>query len=91
MTIRQLGGCPCPQCLIPMGRLHNLGMPRDRQQHATLARSDSLRSHLVSTARNLIYEKNHGVDSTAVEALLKPDSWVLTSMSIMFCFLACFD
>ncbi|KAG2055217.1 hypothetical protein BDR06DRAFT_982075 [Suillus hirtellus] len=81
-TIRQLGGCPCPRCLIPMGQLHNLGMPRDRQQHATLVRSDSSRSHLVSTACNLIYEKNHGVDSTAVEALLKPDSWNTFSDSL---------
>ncbi|KAG1767583.1 hypothetical protein EV702DRAFT_1203618 [Suillus placidus] len=84
-TIRQLGGCPCPRCLIPMGRLHNLGLPHDMQQRATLARSDSSRSHLVSTACNLIYEKNHGVDGTAVEALLKPNSWVPTSNTFSDC------
>ena len=81
-TIRQLGGCPCTRCLIPTGRLHNLGMVRDRQQHTTLVRSDASRSQLVATAHSFIYEKNYGVDSTAVESLLKPDSWVPTSVSV---------
>jgi hypothetical protein len=31
----------------------------------------------------LIYEKNYGVDSTAVKALLKPDSWVPNLVSII--------
>ena len=64
-----------------MERLHNLGMSRDRQQRTTLARSDASRSQLVSTARSFIYEKNYGTDSTAVESLLKPNSWVPTSVS----------
>ncbi|KAG2740831.1 hypothetical protein P692DRAFT_20689050, partial [Suillus brevipes Sb2] len=84
-TIRQLGGCPCPRCLIPMGRLHNLGMTRDRQQRVTLARSDASRSQLVKTARGFIYEDNYGVDSTAVEDLLKRDSWVPTSNAFSDC------
>jgi hypothetical protein len=55
-------------------------MIRDRQQRVTLARSDTSRSPLVATARGLIYEKHYGVDSTAVETILKPDSWVPTSV-----------
>ncbi|KAG2142779.1 uncharacterized protein EDB93DRAFT_1088702 [Suillus bovinus] len=51
----------------------------DRQQCTTLARSDASRTQVVSTACSLIYEKNHGVDSTAVELLLKPDSWNMFS------------
>ncbi|KAG2345692.1 hypothetical protein BDR05DRAFT_974997 [Suillus weaverae] len=78
-TIRQLGGCPCSQCLIPTNRLHHLGMNHDRQQRKTLARADTSRSQLVATARSLIYEKNFGVDSAAVESILKPESWVPTS------------
>ncbi|KAG2084375.1 uncharacterized protein F5147DRAFT_782501 [Suillus discolor] len=54
-------------------------MSRDRQQRLTLVRSNISRSQPIATARNLIYEKNYGVDSTAVEALLKPDSWVPNS------------
>ncbi|KAG0695162.1 hypothetical protein DFH29DRAFT_1005685 [Suillus ampliporus] len=33
-------------------------------------------SQLVATARDLIYKNNLGVDSTGVELLLKPNSWV---------------
>jgi hypothetical protein len=65
-----------------MGRLHSLGMIRDRQQHATLVRSNASRSQLVATARDIIYEKNYGVDSVAVESLLKPHSWVPSSVSM---------
>lgn len=72
-----------------MGQLHNLGMSRDRQQRTTLARSDASRNQLVSTARGLIYQKNYGVDSAAVESHLKPDSWVPTPVStIISLFLA---
>lgn len=66
-------------------------MSRDRQQRSNLARSDASRSQVVSTARSLIYEKNHGVDSTAVESLLKPDSWVPTSVRMTTSFLSGFD
>jgi hypothetical protein len=69
-----------------MGQLHNLGMSRDRQQRTTLARSDASRSKLVATARNIIYNKNYGVDSTAVETHLKPHSWVPTSVSLSISF-----
>ncbi|KAG1857827.1 hypothetical protein F4604DRAFT_1931350 [Suillus subluteus] len=82
VTIRQLGGCPCPRCLIPIARLRNLGMSRDRQQHSTLARSNASRNQPVATARSLVYEQNYGVDSTAVELLLKPESWVLNSNAL---------
>lgn len=82
-TIRQLGGCPCPRCLIPTARLQNLGMSRDRQQRSTLARSNASRDQSVATARSLVYERNYGVDSTAIELLLKPESWVPNSVSII--------
>ncbi|KAG2054377.1 hypothetical protein BDR06DRAFT_982438 [Suillus hirtellus] len=78
-TIQQLGGCPCPRCLIPTMWLQNLGMSCDRQQHSMLAWSNVSRSQPIATARNLIYKKNLGVDSMAVKALLKPDLWVLNS------------
>ncbi|KAG1842190.1 hypothetical protein DFJ58DRAFT_732177 [Suillus subalutaceus] len=82
-TIRQLGGCPCTRCLIPTTHLHHLGMSCDRQQRSMMARSHALRSQPVATARGFIYEKNYGIDSVAVESLLKPDLWVpnLNSLS----------
>ncbi|KAG2346000.1 hypothetical protein BDR05DRAFT_974834 [Suillus weaverae] len=84
-TIRQLGGCPCLRCLIPMGRLQSLGMICDRQQCATVVRSDASRSQLVVTARDIIYKKNYGVNSVAVESLLKPHSWVPSSNMFLDC------
>ncbi|KIK46533.1 hypothetical protein CY34DRAFT_62856, partial [Suillus luteus UH-Slu-Lm8-n1] len=84
-TIRQLGGCPCPRCLVPMREVQNLGTSYDRKQRAILARSDASRSKLVATARGFIYNMNRGVDSTAVESLLKPHSWVPTSNAFSDC------
>src|ERR1700709_2669254 len=81
-TVRHLGGCPCPRCLIPKGRIQNMGRPRDRQQRETLARNDEQRGIMVSSARSLIYEKDFAVGSAAVERILKPQSWVPTSVSL---------
>lgn len=81
-TVRNLGGCPCPCCLIPKDHIHNMGRPRDRMQCETLARNDVTRHSLVSEARKLIYEKDLGVGSTRVEQILKPQSWVPTSVSL---------
>ncbi|KAG2029658.1 hypothetical protein BDR03DRAFT_936805 [Suillus americanus] len=75
-TIRQLGGCPCSRCLTPMNMLHHLGTSGNRQQCTTLARSNTSRSQLVATARDIIYTNNLGVDSAAVESILKSHSWV---------------
>jgi hypothetical protein len=63
-------------------------MTRDRQQRVTLARSDASRSQLVNTARGFIYEENYGIDSTAVQDLLKRDSWVPTSVSVTIDFVS---
>ncbi|KAG2336479.1 hypothetical protein BDR05DRAFT_978786 [Suillus weaverae] len=62
---------------VLVATIHQLGMTHDRQQHSMLAWSNASRSQPVSTARCLIYENNYGIDSAAVEALLKSDSWVL--------------
>lgn len=59
-----------------MNMLHHLGTSDDRQQRTTLARSDTSRSQLVATARDIIYTNNLGVDSAAVESILKSHSWV---------------
>ena len=81
-TVRNLGGCPCPRCLIPKDRIQNMGRPRDRLQRKTLERNDERRGTMVSAARSLIYEKDFGVGSAAVERILKPQSWVPTSVSL---------
>lgn len=57
-----------------------MGKLQDRQQRRTLARDDERRRILVGTARKLIYEQNLAVSSAAVERILKPHSWVPTSV-----------
>jgi Plavaka transposase len=81
-TVRNLGGCPCPRCLIPKDRIQNMGKPQDRTQRETLARSNDTRRTMVSTARSLIYEKNYAVGSAPVEQILKSQSWVPTSVRL---------
>lgn len=84
-SIRNLGGCPCPRCLIPKERIHNLGMFRDRQQRASLQRVNNNQLQVkIQAARRFIYEKNYAVDSKAVETLLKDESLVPTLVSMGF-------
>ncbi|KAF8218466.1 hypothetical protein L208DRAFT_1351176, partial [Tricholoma matsutake] len=79
-SIRNLGRCPCPHCLIPLDRVANMGMCRDMAQRRTLAWIDHVKRHNhVETAREKIYEKGYVVDSKAVEALLQEDSLVPTA------------
>jgi len=81
-SIRNMGGCPCPRCLIPMESMHLIGTKRDTKQRTTLARIDNLsRQAKVGSARRLIYESNFAVDCAAVERLLKPESLVPTAVS----------
>ena len=59
-------------------------MARDMSQRVTLARVDNGdRQGKVFAARRLIYEKNFLVTSSAVEAILRDESWVPTSVSLV--------
>ena len=88
-SIRNLGRCPCPRCLIPLNQIHNLAKPRDMARRITGSRVDSvMRRTRVSAARRLIYEKNMQVGCAAVEDLLYETSLVPTSVS-MCCMLIC--
>jgi hypothetical protein len=59
-----------------------MGKPQDRRQRETLARDDERRQNIVGTARELIYDKNLAVGSAPVERILKPHSWVPTSVRL---------
>ena len=81
-SIRNLGQCPCPRCLIPLDLVHNLGMPRDMMQQVSKACVDSIEcQNKVAVTRRFIYERNMQVNSTAVEALLRDWSGVPTTVS----------
>ena len=83
-SIRNLGACPCPRCLIPLSRVHNLGMIRDMSQRVTMARvDDNSRQGKVYAARRLMYEKQYRVNGAAIESLLKDQSLVPTSVRVL--------
>src|SRR5258705_12550567 len=80
-SIRDIGLCPCPRCLIPLARLQNMGMVQDMKQHSSLAQvDDEVRRDKVVTAQDIIYKKNYAVDSAPVERLLKEQSLVPNSV-----------
>jgi hypothetical protein len=84
-SIRNLGYCPCPRCLIPMSRVHNMGKVLDMKQRKTLARvDDTTRRSKVGEARDLIYKDNYAVNYDGVEELLKEQSLVPASVSTRF-------
>jgi hypothetical protein len=66
-----------------MSRIQNLGMKRDMQQRVSLRRiDDEIRQNKVSSAREIIYEKNYAVDTEHVEMLLKAQSLVPTAVNV---------
>jgi hypothetical protein len=82
-SIRNLGQCPCPRCLVQLSSIDKLGMRSDMRQRTVNARQDDIRRQSrVISARRLIYEKNHQVTSSAVEGLLKSESLVPTSVGV---------
>lgn len=87
-TIRNLGDCPCPRCLVPLSLADRFGTPEDMQFRVNQPRVDDPdRQKKVSKARKLIYGKitkkkdtNYGVGSAAVERHLKGQSLVPTDV-----------
>ena len=85
-SIRNLGSCPCPRCLIPLDCVPNMGRKRDMAQRISLARVDDLnRRGRIRAARRIIYVDNYKTDTKAVEDLLGKDSLVPTAVGALFC------
>lgn len=81
-SLRDKGCCPCPRCLMPLNKVHNLGTATDMKQRQTLARVDNEdRRNKVQTARSIIYERGYAVKNDASEAILKDESLVATKVS----------
>ncbi|EIW76332.1 hypothetical protein CONPUDRAFT_15727, partial [Coniophora puteana RWD-64-598 SS2] len=78
-TIRDMGLCPCPRCTMPKGKFRNLGTHTDSRTRTVLTRPDnqSFRDK-VSRARRMIYRNGYVVNSTAVDDVLKAESYVPT-------------
>jgi hypothetical protein len=76
-SIRDLGLCPCPRCLMPLAVVSNMGKARDMKMRKSLARvDDQERRYKVELARGFIYNKGYLVNSNAVERVLRPESLV---------------
>ncbi|KAG6894126.1 hypothetical protein C0992_007423 [Termitomyces sp. T32_za158] len=79
-TIRNMGSCPCPRCIIPKDRIPELGTKLDASRRQTLARSVS---HCfldkIQSARDAIYQFGYKVKSAFVERILGEESLVPTS------------
>ncbi|KAJ3985139.1 hypothetical protein F5890DRAFT_1573070 [Lentinula detonsa] len=74
-TIRDLGSCPCPRCLIPKSLLDQMGSKHD------MKRREKIRIFLVDKVmrtRQWIYNEGSKIRGSAVERLLKETSSVPT-------------
>ncbi|KAG8898963.1 hypothetical protein FRC00_002093 [Tulasnella sp. 408] len=78
-TLRNLGICLCPRCLIVRHQIRKLGLKADMKLRKVLRRTDTAgrRSSIVK-ARSFIYERGRGVGTTSVEAILRKESLVPT-------------
>ena len=78
-TIRNLGACPCPRCLVPKEKIPELGTVFDDRRRVKTERvSDARWEFNIIVARDIIYKKGKGVKSAAVERILAPESSVPT-------------
>ena len=76
--LRNMGLCPCPQCLIKKIYLPGLGTTPDEQRRARIRASDRHHTRRVRTARKFIYDEGYAVNSKAVDGVLAPEFIVPT-------------
>ncbi|KAF8554102.1 hypothetical protein OG21DRAFT_1477113 [Imleria badia] len=72
-NIHNLGGCPCPQCLIQKDHIENVASEEDMLQQQSLACNN-----------NMEHSDNYVVNFVPVEKLLKPEAMVPTEMQNAF-------
>ncbi|KIO20788.1 hypothetical protein M407DRAFT_219893, partial [Tulasnella calospora MUT 4182] len=78
-TIRDLGQCPCPLCLVTLDQVHLLGQVADERIRIVKARVDSTeRISKVQSARKIIYQHGYAATNDRSEYFLKPESLVAT-------------
>ncbi|EAU83872.2 hypothetical protein CC1G_09541 [Coprinopsis cinerea okayama7 len=78
-SIRNLGRCPCPRCLIPLEEVHLMGQVKDMQNRDKKKRvDDEKRRQLIADARKRIYLDRVPVTSVKVNRLLQNRSLVPT-------------
>ncbi|EJD50310.1 hypothetical protein AURDEDRAFT_58600 [Auricularia subglabra TFB-10046 SS5] len=74
-SIKDLGTCPCPRCLVKKDDIPRAGQRYDMQRRVTSARTDNDRRRgRVESAQNMILEHGITVDSTSLDPFLKEQS-----------------
>jgi hypothetical protein len=67
-TVRDMGACPCPRCLVRKPDLYLLGTYQDQQlRHDHARHDDDAFRRAIRHARNLIYNKGYVVNSNSYE------------------------
>ncbi|KAG8905951.1 hypothetical protein FRC01_008188, partial [Tulasnella sp. 417] len=78
-TIRDLGHCPCPLCLVTLDQIALLGQVADERTRSNKARVDTTeRVSNVVQARKIIYVKGYAPGNDHSDYFLKPESLVAT-------------
>ncbi|KAG9082741.1 hypothetical protein FS749_006609 [Ceratobasidium sp. UAMH 11750] len=78
-AIRNNGDCLCPRCLVKKSSASMVGTPHDANLRVVKRRVGNKRYRdKITQARDLIYKHGRSVQSQAVEALLKGESYVPT-------------
>ncbi|KIK31508.1 hypothetical protein CY34DRAFT_33015, partial [Suillus luteus UH-Slu-Lm8-n1] len=75
-TIKDMGACPCPRCLMPKTSFDLLGLLIDMRDRLANVRTYCLAK--VIDARGIIYGEGNTVDGSKVQATLGEGSWVPT-------------
>lgn len=82
-TIRDLGQCPCPLCLVTLDRVYLLGQAADERIRTVKARVDSTeRISKVQSGRKIIYQHGYAATNDRSEYFLKPESLVATEVGL---------
>ncbi|THU90004.1 hypothetical protein K435DRAFT_676718 [Dendrothele bispora CBS 962.96] len=78
-TIRSLGHCPCPHCLVEKHQIRQLGMRWDRSRRINKARIDTEhRQNIIVNLRRWIFDYGYRIASQAIEVVLQPLSYIPT-------------
>jgi hypothetical protein len=79
-TIKDMGSCPCPRCLMPKASFDLVGLFRDMQDRVTNLRTYCLEN--VMKARGFIYKSGNTVNGSKVQTTVGEGSWVPTVVSV---------
>jgi hypothetical protein len=81
-SIKYLGNCPCPRCLVEKAQICELGTKWDDNRRIKQARVENAqRQRKVKKAREFMFHRGDGPTSTRVEAVLGAESLVPTRVS----------